>query len=189
MEGGFFKENQKEAIRKSDNSEDLVIPISENEKCKYCSKIPIIIDVQRSFNINICKNCVYNNLKLIPKTECKKNYLLSECEIKQFKYISRPNPRGGTWSEMKLFKEDEIAEFAYKKYGSNEKLEYEKKFRLANAKKKKINKLKQSIKNMKKRTFLKKKQEDHKHKFKTIINGSEELGVCECGLEVSLEEI
>lgn len=184
LDGGFL--DRAEAANQCRADQDgILLPVESHNSCKYCCSPHlerVFLDV---FSIPICKKCSYEHLKLITKTSCKEDYLLSDCEIKHFKFIERPNPHKHGWNSMQLYNKEEIENHTIKRFGSLLNLENEKKKRSEEKRNRKIKKMQIKIKEMRKHTFILKKANKHKHTF--IQKGS--YGICECGMEVEQEEI
>lgn len=185
-EGGFFLENEDQK-KKNVLQEELSIklPIKDNIQCKFCSGIPIDVEIKKIFEMNVCSSCSRTELKFITKTKCITEYLLTSDELKQFKYLSRPNPHKGTWNDMQLYLESQIVEFALEKYDSLQNIELEKDDRKKKKKQKKLDKVKKRVKELKKKTFIAPEVRKHQHKF-ISKNGHSE---CECGMKIEEEEI
>lgn len=185
-ECGFFPEENTKEINKTEDIE-VSFPLSDSNTCKYCASVPLNAEILKIFNINVCKECGYKKLKFITKTTANKEYLLSNEDIKNLKYISRPNPHKGTWHDMQLYLLDEILEICLSKYGTLEKIEEIKMERENTNKKRKIKKLKTKIRDLKRRTII--SQESivkHVHDFE----GEGTTKKCTtCGITIEQEEI
>lgn len=183
---GFFLENVDEEVKETVQEDpSIILPVSSNAKCKFCNGIPLDIEIKKTFGINVCSSCSRTELKYITKTKCTSEYLLTSDELKQFKYLSRPNPHKGTWNDMQLYLEAQIVEYALKKYDSLENIELEKDNRKVKKKQKKLDKMKKRVKELKRKTFIPHQVEKHQHKFVTKNGYSE----CECGMRIEEEEI
>lgn len=183
-DGGFFKCEESTSSQIAEN-DDIIIPVSKENTCSHCGGIPLSSEMKNVFGVHICKKCQYSKLKFITKTRCKEDYMLTDEEISQFKYLTRPNPHKGSWNDMQLYIETQIADFSLSKYGSVEKIEENKQLREENNKKIKVNRIKQKIKEMKKKTFLKPEKQQHIHKF--VKNGK--FSICKCGMKIEQEEL
>ncbi|TBU06145.1 DNA repair protein Rad14 [Hamiltosporidium magnivora] len=187
-EGGFLleKDEQKKIDPKKDK--DIILPYENNTSCKFCSNLNIDDEMHNIFGIFVCRDCRYKELKFITKTSCKKDYLLTEEEISIFKYLVRPNPHKGNWSDMNLYLKNEIEAFSLNKYKSFELLEEEKKIRLDNRQKKNKKKFIGKIRDLKRRTRISKKEikeEKHVHNFITVDGVTK----CSCGMVIEMEDI
>lgn len=184
MEGGFFAEETQ--ILSKDGEEDTVmLPVSPAESCMHCSGIPVSQEMRSCFEILVCGKCRRYKVRLITKTKCREHYLLTEEEIQQFKYLTRSNPHRGSWNDMQLYFEDEIARFSIQKHGSSDALERTKEERAEQLKRRKMGKIKKQIRGLKQKVFLKPRADPHRHVFERVRN----KGVCGCGMEVDLEEL
>lgn len=185
-EGGFIIKEEvintsllinKELIKESDYI---------NLDCKFCKNMKINKELYNTFKLNVCNDCKYKQIKLITKTTCKKEFLLTEEELNHFKYLLKPNPNKSTYVDMHLYLFNEIKDFAIKKYNSYENIEKEKEERKINLLKRKKTKMKKRIKDLKRKTIIEKREyEKHKHEFEEI-NGNL---ICKCGLVVEQEEL
>lgn len=184
--GGFFVED--EIIEKKEVKEDpsVLLPINLKEACFYCHSFPIDQEVMKIFKRPVCYGCNRTKLKFITKTTCKDEFLLNDEELKQFSYLTRPNPHRGTWNDMQLYLEDEIKKFSFEKYGDEEqilKMKIEKKAKSKNVK---LQKIKNKVKELKRKTFLQPTEAKHVHKFVKI---SEKYSKCSCGMRIEEEEL
>ncbi|XBW34605.1 hypothetical protein QEN19_000171 [Hanseniaspora menglaensis] len=134
-------ENQREinfdlAVRKEyimdDSSMNVLAPLSELPKCESCLKgIEFDSQLLAHFDRKVCRKCVSlkpEKYSLLTKTECKHDYLLTDPELEDrilFHRMEKQNPHSGTFSRMILFLRDEVEQYAYKKWGSQEKLDSE----------------------------------------------------------------
>lgn len=184
-ENGGFIRTEIEEFSESSASEDLKLPLTNENICIYCGGVPLSAEMKNIFNLKICKECRFKKVKFITKTRCKEDYLLNEDEILNFKYLTRPNPHKGTWNDMQLYIEEEIRDFSLKKFGTEAQIEEIKKERIQKNKKQKIERIKKKVKEMKNRTFIHPKKEKHIHKF--IRNGKK--SICDCGMIIEQEEL
>lgn len=181
-DGGFFHNNtQKTKITDNDS---LLLPVNPEFICRKCGGGPILTDIKKDLGIPICGYC-RGSLKLITKTDCKKLYALTDAEIMQFKYISKPNTKHSRRNNIFLFVEDEIKNFSILKHGNIECLEKIKNDKKLSSQKLKINKLKNKVKKLKNKVIYRPRTEFHRHEF--VQKGNK--GVCKCGFEVEQEEI
>lgn len=184
MEGGFFPIEQ-EPSRPTDEDDSLLVPVEASACCIYCHGLPLVDEIKKTFNVSVCHRCKKERIRLLTKTDCKQKYLLTEEEIRQFNAISRRNPHSIAWNDMQLYLEEQIRRFALEKYGSDENIEEERERRKDSHKKKRVKRLEKSIRAAKQRVFMKPRAERHRHSF--VSQGGK--GVCECGMEVELEEL
>ncbi|ODV77151.1 DNA repair protein [Suhomyces tanzawaensis NRRL Y-17324] len=123
-----WKEKQKEQLI----VKDLAPPIDiENApKCFECGSLEIDPNLFTNFwQVRACRKCVKEKpekYSLLTKTECKEDYLLTDPELRDVALLPRiekPNPHG--YSRMQLFLRFQVEQFAWKKWGSSEKLDEE----------------------------------------------------------------
>lgn len=184
--GGFFPEPEEDILSKNIvDVQSLSLVLEQNDSCMYCKAVPIVFEIKKVFSILICKSCSKTDLKFITKTQCKSSYLLTEEELKEFKCLKRPNPHKGSWSDMALYLEKQIYDFSVKKHGDMSLIEKIKSERKEKTKNRKINKIKVKIKELRRKTFLKKKEEIHKHIF--VAKGC--YSECSCGMKIDEEII
>jgi DNA-repair protein complementing XP-A cells len=150
----------------------------------------------------------------LTKTECKTDYLLTdreEClsvlravaetlytaELRDedlMPHLLKANPHASTYHNMMLFLRYQVEEFAWKKWGSPEKLDEEYERRQAEKKKKKSKKFEEALAALRKKTketvWQRRKDEEHKHVFGAPEVGQDGVAreVChECGFTVEVE--
>lgn len=182
--GGFIPE--KEVSTKNIIESSISLLFSSNNKCEYCDN-SYLLDQEflETFGLVVCQECRSQKFKVITKTKCIKDYLITTEEIEKFKHMVRPNPHKGTWSDMNLYLKEQIEEYAIKKWGSLEEIERIKLKRSKLLEERKIKKLKTKIRELQKKTRIKEiPKEKHRHDFKNI-NG---VYKCVCGMEVEQEE-
>ncbi|KAI4291292.1 DNA-repair protein complementing XP-A cells [Pancytospora philotis] len=184
MEGGFFA-SEDTAPKRADEEDAVQLPVDYKESCMYCRSIPVAVDMRKSFGILVCAKCARSRVKLITKTKCKEEHLLTEEELSHFKYLERPNPRRGSWHDMQLYIEEEIAQRSIAKFGSKAEIERTRAEREAKIRQRKTSKIKKQVRTLKRNVLYEPKEAPHRHEF--IIQGSK--GVCACGLTVDAEEI
>lgn len=119
-------------IKDDDDEEDLPpMDIRNGPKCFDCGSYDIDKKMEKNFGCQVCKSCKEKypeKYSLLTKTECKEDYFLTEPELADhllFKRIVKENPHSGTFSRMQLFLRYQIEEYAFKKWGSAEKLDEE----------------------------------------------------------------
>ncbi|VEU19679.1 DEKNAAC100600 [Brettanomyces naardenensis] len=99
--------------------------------CFECGSIDIDKKMNEVFGCRVCRRCEEKfpeKYSLLTKTECKEDYFLTEPELADvdlFKRIVKENPHSGTFSKMQLFLRYQIEEYAFKKWGGEEKLDNE----------------------------------------------------------------
>lgn len=189
MKHGFLGDKDKnwKDIRKQEEK-NLILPIKENEKCTFCGCLRIDIEIQKTFHKNICYDCKFTHLKLITKTSAIKDFLLNDDELKNFKYLSKPNPRSGTWKDMQLYDIEQIRSKAIEKFGNLEEVEKEKIRRSTSLLDRKKKKVRNKIKDLRKKTLIddRMKVTLHKHNFIETKTGTAQ---CECGLSIETENL
>lgn len=121
-----WKEKQDEVVREAAPPLD----ISKAPKCFECGSIEIDQKIYDNFNhTRVCRSCKRTKSEkysLLTKTECREDYLLTDPELQDksiLPRIEKPNPHG--FSRMQLFLRYQVEEFAWKKWGSPEKLDAE----------------------------------------------------------------
>lgn len=123
------------AVRKEyiiDDDVNVLAPLSELAKCESCHKgIEFDSQLLAHFDRKVCRRCVSlkpEKYSLLTKTESKQDYLLTDPELEDrnlFHRMEKQNPHSGTFSRMILFLRDEVEQYAFKKWGSQEKLDSE----------------------------------------------------------------
>ena len=110
-------------------------------------------------------------------------------------HLLKANPHASTFHNMMLFLRYQVEEFAWKKWGSPEKLDEEFERRVAEKKRKKAKKFEQQLADLRRRTrvnpWWKRQDEEHKHVFGVAEVGDDgvQREVChECGFTVEVEE-
>ncbi|ELA42783.1 DNA repair protein [Vittaforma corneae ATCC 50505] len=188
-ECGFFRNESSAAFKNvvEDPSilVSILVPVKPKDCCMHCGRVPLDYEVKNVFDISVCTSCSRTELKFITKTKCLQDYLLTPDELKQFKYLTRPNPHKNTWNDMQLFIESQIQEFAVGKHGKLETIEKLKEDRKIKNKTRKLESVRRRVKDLKKRTFLTHYEEKHIHKF--ISKGN--ISICECGMSIEEEEL
>ncbi|CAD25836.1 DNA REPAIR PROTEIN (RAD14/XPA FAMILY) [Encephalitozoon cuniculi GB-M1] len=185
QDGGFFaeKEDSRKEVRED---ESILLPIALNKRCKYCLQIPLDDELESTFGISVCRSCRHSMLKFVTKTSCLSEYLLTDEELKGFRFLQRPNPHKGTWSKMHLYLQEEVEQFAIHKWGSLEEIERVKQKRRKMTDDRKIRKLKGKIKDLRRKTRMDvRSSEKHVHVF--FVDGG--ISRCSCGMAVEQEEL
>jgi DNA-repair protein complementing XP-A cells len=184
-ENGFFTEESTPKQRNITHTQDFVF--NSSTKCIYCESAFLDQELDKVFGLACCTQCRYTNIKFVTKTTATKHYLLCENDLKNLKFISRPNPHKGNWHDMCLYLEDQIRTISMNKYGDEEVLEEIKNKRVDTIKRRKIKKLKTKIRDLKRKTFVdKEEKKKHVHEFV----GSSNIKKCkECGMEIEQENI
>lgn len=190
------RQRQQEVIREPPPPLD----ITNAPKCFECGSIEIDHKFFDNFNkIRVCRSCSRANpdkYALLTKTECREDYLLTDPELRDtglLPRIEKPNPHG--FSRMQLFLRFQVEEYAWKKWGSPEKLdeEWEKRetVRLQRKEKKYADKLKEMRKKTRAEEYTRKLRngellgQRHVHDWsEPVIFGENYKRRCiDCGLE------
>lgn len=179
---------------------EIVLPLTENPKCRHCTSLTVDQALQEHFKINVCRECRDarpDQYSLLTKTECKEDYLLTESELRDPEALPhwlRPNPHKTTWSNMMLYLREQVEEFAWKKWGSAEALDAEFERREKEKRDKKEKKHKEKMAELRRKTRTSswvKKEEKHVHKW--VVEEDDGSGakieICkECGLTIEVED-
>ena len=188
MDHGFIKDDRKEQKKMRKVVEKEVnLPIKENECCTFCGNPRIDNDVLLLFNKRICFDCKFSKLRLITKTTVLTKYLLTNEEISELRYLSKPNPKKGTWHDMQLFDADQIEKIAIRKYGSLENVSIEREKRKNALLSRKKQKVRTRIKELRKKTLIEDKLKTRNHQHNFIPKDGKMQ--CECGMVIESEEI
>ncbi|KAK6090617.1 hypothetical protein P3W45_000340 [Vairimorpha bombi] len=99
-ENGFFTEESTPKQRNITHTQDFVF--NSSTKCIYCESAFLDQELDKVFGLACCTQCRYTNIKFVTKTTATKHYLLCENDLKNLKFISRPNPHKGNWHDMCL---------------------------------------------------------------------------------------
>lgn len=133
------------------------IDIESAPKCFECNSIEISPQLYDNFRkVRACRKCIKEKpekYSLLTKTECREDYLLTDPELKDIELLPRiekPNPHG--FSRMQLFLRFQVEEFAWKKWGSSEKLDEEWERREAMRIKRRDKKYNDQLREMRKKT-------------------------------------
>lgn len=138
---GLDKDNASERICRECGNLDIDFKWFEILKCAVC---------------NNCKDKFPEKYSLLTKTEAREDYLLTDPELKDeelLPHLERPNPHKSTWNNMMLYLRYQVEEYALNtKWGSGEKLDEEFERRETEKKKRKEDKFKSKLQELKKRT-------------------------------------
>ncbi|KAL9111509.1 MAG: hypothetical protein Q9227_003996 [Pyrenula ochraceoflavens] len=189
----------------------------KQKTCRECGTLEIDFKWDETFRCQVCNTCKEKHpdkYSLLTKTEAKADYLLTDPELRDedlLPHMERPNPHKSTWNNMMLFLRYQVEEYAFsdKRWGSGEALDAEYERREAEKKRRKENKFKAKLQDLKKRTRVEaykrsraggggggggKFGEDlggggkHVHEWgRTVENPETGIGVktcMECGMEV-----
>jgi DNA-repair protein complementing XP-A cells len=133
---------------------------AEQQKCRECGTLEIDYSWLGIFGIAICNTCKDtrpDKYSLLTKTEAKEDYLLTDPELRDpelLPHLERPNPHKATWNNMMLFLRFQVEEYAFseKKWGSAEKLDEAFANRESERKRRKEQKFKSKLEDLKKKT-------------------------------------
>lgn len=133
------------------------IDVSKAPKCYECGSLEIDPDLYSNFGeVRVCRRCKKEKPEkyaLLTKTECREDYLLTDPELEDkallFR-IEKPNPHG--FSRMKLYLRFQVEAYAWKKWGSPEKLDEEWEKRQENKLKRRDKRYQDLLKEMRKKT-------------------------------------
>lgn len=137
-----------------------VLDDGNKKKCRECGTLEIDFhwdEVLKTQVCNACKERLPDKYSLLTKTEAKKDYLLTDPELKDVEllpHIKKPNPHKSTWNDMMLYLRYQVEEYAFSdaKWGSGEALDAEWKRREQASKDKKDKSFRNRLKELKKRT-------------------------------------
>ncbi|KAH0562045.1 hypothetical protein GP486_003254 [Trichoglossum hirsutum] len=128
--------------------------------CYECGSLEIDWKLEDVFGCRVCNSCkerLPEKYSLLTKTEVKEDYLLTDPELKDeelLPHLERPNPHKATWNNMMLYLRYQVEEYAFssKKWGSPEALDAEFAKRESQKKKRKEDKFRTKLHELKKRT-------------------------------------
>ena len=136
-----------------------VLKNENNKVCRECGSMEIDWKWEEIFGCAVCNACkekVPEKYSLLTKTEAKEDYLLTDPELKDeelLPHLERPNPHKATWNNMMLYLRYQVEEYAFtKKWGSAEALDEEFAKRETEKKKRKEDKFKSKLQELKKKT-------------------------------------
>ena len=185
-----------------------------NKVCRECGSLEIDWKWEEIFGCAVCNGCKEKHpdkYSLLTKTEAREDYLLTDPELKDdelLPHLEKPNPHKSTWNNMMLYLRYQVEEYAFsKKWGSAEALDEEFSKRETEKKKRKEDKFKSKLHELKKKTrveaYRRSRQAGagggefgdeigrggkHTHVWGRVVE-SEETGIgvktcVECGMEV-----
>jgi DNA-repair protein complementing XP-A cells len=96
--------------------------------CETCDADSMQLDHNyfEYFHVAVCSTCIRaypEAYSLLTKTEAKQDYLLTDSELEKLRHITKPNPRGRTWSAMRLYMRRQLEAYAFEKWGNEEGLD------------------------------------------------------------------
>lgn len=186
-----------ELVRGTDKEKEL-------KKCWECQSWEIdwkLYEVFRCRVCNTCKDKLPEKYSLLTKTECKEDYLITDPELKDTEilpHLTKPNPHKSTWNDMQLFLRYQVEARAIAKWGSFEALDAEFEKRAGVKRRKKEEKFKSKLKELKNKTRVETwkrkgtggdgmKKGKHEHVWGLLVENGDGMAVrtCEeCGFEV-----
>lgn len=152
--------NKLRASRAGPFEPGISVLAKEEIRCRECGSLEIDWSWQEIFGCCVCDACKEkypDKYSLLTKTEAREDYLLTDEELKDQKLLprlERPNPHKSTWNNMMLYLRYQVEEYAFseKKWGSPEALDAEFEKREAEKKRRKEQKFKTKLRELKKRT-------------------------------------
>lgn len=128
--------------------------------CRECGSLEIDWKWEEVFGCAVCNACkekVPEKYSMLTKTEAKEDYLITDPELKDeelLPHLERPNPHKATFHNMMLYLRYQVEEYAFseKKWGSPEALDAEFEKREGEKKRRKEDKFKAKLQELKKRT-------------------------------------
>ena len=187
---------------------------SAQPTCQECGNLEIDFIWENVFHCAVCNTCkekLPDKYSLLTKTEAKEDYLLTDPELRDeelLPHLERPNPHKSTWNNMMLFLRYQVEEYAFsdKKWGSPAALDEEFEKRENEKRRRKEEKFKTKLKELKKRTrveaYRRGRQQDgrganfgdelgrggkHTHSWGRAVENEDGVGVktcVECGMEI-----
>ncbi|KAG8163107.1 hypothetical protein KVR01_007585 [Diaporthe batatas] len=132
---------------------------AERKKCRECGSLEIDWAWEEVFGCCVCGGCKEKfpeKYSLLTKTECREDYLITDPELRDkdlLPHLSRPNPHKTHWHDMMLFLRYQVEDYAFNtKWGSAEALDAEFARREAAKKKRKEEKFRGRLLDLKKKT-------------------------------------
>ncbi|ELR10156.1 hypothetical protein VC83_00720 [Pseudogymnoascus destructans] len=137
-----------------------VLEGAKRKKCSECGSWEIDWVWEEVFGTEVCARCKEKfpeKYSLLTKTEVKDDYLLTDPELKDpelLPHLSKPNPHKSHWHDMMLFLRYQVEEYALgpSKWGSAEALDAEFARREADKKKRKEEKFRSKLVELKRKT-------------------------------------
>ncbi|KRH94257.1 DNA excision repair protein XPA/XPAC/RAD14 [Pseudoloma neurophilia] len=189
MDRGFLEDKEKKQKKLRQNEEkDLILPIKDNEKCQYCDSLRLDMEIQKNFNQNICYDCKFSRLHLITKTTAMKDFLLTDEELAKLPFLPRPNPRSGIWRDMQLYDIEQVKAKAIERFGSLDEVKKEKNRRIITVFDRKKKKVREKVKDLRKKTLVDTKMTTPKH-IHDFIDQKNGQAKCECGMTIDFENM
>ena len=131
----------------------------QQKLCRECGTMEIDWKWEEILGVAVCNSCRDKHpekYSLLTKTEAKEDYLLTDPELKDedlLPHLERPNPHKSTWNNMMLYVRFQVEEYAFNtKWGSAEALDQEFVRREGEKKRRKEDKFKSKLQELKKKT-------------------------------------
>jgi len=132
----------------------------ETKRCRECGVLEIDFKWSDVFDVAVCNACKEKfpeKYSLLTKTEARDDYLLTNPELNDenlLPHLERPNPHKSNWHNMYLYLRFQVEDYAFSetRWGSAEALDAEFERRAAETKRRKENKFKSKLADLKKRT-------------------------------------
>lgn len=204
---GPFEPGLSALADKDDQGQDV------QRKCRECGSLEIDWKWDEVFGCRICNGCkekLPEKYSLLTKTEAREDYLLTDPELRDeelLPHMERPNPHKSNWNNMMLYLRYQVEEYAFsdKKWGSPGALDEEFERREGEKKRRKEEKFKNKLNELKKRTRVEaykrgRKGEGmggefgdriaggrHEHEWGRTVENESGVGTktcVECGMEV-----
>ena len=132
---------------------------TKDKICRECQSLDIDfkwLDVFKCAVCNSCKDKFPEKYSLLTKTDAREDYMLTDPELKDedlLPHLEKPNPHKATWNNMMLYLRYQVEEYALgTKWGSGEALDQAFEKRETEKKKRKQDKFKSKLQELKKRT-------------------------------------
>ncbi|KAI9800474.1 MAG: hypothetical protein M1833_003360 [Piccolia ochrophora] len=137
-----------------------VLKQEESKQCRECGSMEIDWKWDDVFGCRVCSRCkekYADKYSLLTKTEAREDYLLTDPELKDpdlLPHLDRPNPHKSTWNNMMLYLRYQVEEYAFspRKWGSASALDEEFAKRESDKKRRKEEKFRTKLHDLKKRT-------------------------------------
>eukprot|EP00823_Brevimastigomonas_motovehiculus_P006373 TRINITY_DN5278_c0_g1_i1.p1 TRINITY_DN5278_c0_g1~~TRINITY_DN5278_c0_g1_i1.p1 ORF type:complete len:263 (-),score=65.96 TRINITY_DN5278_c0_g1_i1:1152-1940(-) len=157
-------------------------------ECIKCHSLSYSHDFFNAFGVCVCRSCLKtsDDFVLISKSEAKTQYLLSDSDFSDLKFLSRPNKQHPSWAPMKLFLRPQVEAKSKAKFGETTDMGKLKQKREVKRLEKRIT----TEKNKRRRELPPKSYappEKHCHLFKTETDGDKIIQKCACGYVLESE--
>lgn len=133
---------------------------SKAKSCAECGSLELDFQFLEVFDVRVCGQCrdkMPEKYSLLTKTEAKEDYLLTDPELRDpdlLRRLEKPNPHKREWNNMHLFLRFQVEAYAFseRKWGGAEKLDEEFERRQGEKKRRKEEKFRGKLMELKKRT-------------------------------------